>query len=362
MFIKKLLLAIVSFFLFFSTICFANLPQFEYVNALVLSTEKSFEEAKIGGLSGLTKHGAFYWAVSDDKGQNGEPRAFAFEVTLTPSDFKVQPSKTLFFKDSQGKPFRTRVVDLEGITALGDTLIVSNEGLLNQKPREMPSLFEFSFDGKLMGQIPLPASLLPERTGKQKKGVRANGSLEGLSLSPSGSYLWMVVEQPLLQDFPEWKLGQPGFTKIFRYKRISNKWSVDSEWDYGLEKVPGSGSTEFIVLGQGCSEILALNEREVLVLERGVYTSGTQVHYDVKLFHVSLPDPLPPMKVPQRLSKQLVFDFATIKDKIPDGRGLDNFEGMTFGPEIGGHKTLLFITDDNFTSLQRTIWLALKFK
>lgn len=36
---------------------------------------------------------------------------------------------------------------------------------------------------------------------------------------------------------------------------------------------------------------------------------------------------------------------------------LDNFEGLAFGPSVGGLRTLLVVSDDNFRATQKTSFL-----
>ena len=328
----------------------------EYLNSSVFPTKERFENTQIGGLSGLTQVDGKYWAVSDDKGQFGEPRIYEFSITLNETEFKIKPSSVIILKNKNGSLFGKKVLDLEGISSNDKTFLIANEGLLNLKPREMPSILEFSNKGKLLNEIKIPEKYLPERIGEQKKGVRSNGSFEGISLAPKGNSLWVITEQPLIQEMSKWKQGEAGFSRLLIYKKKSKKWDIDSEWKYPLDLPFELGHESNVVLGQGCSEVLALGDESAIILERGVTTSGTQIFYNLKLFEVKINKNLND----SLLVKKLVFDFSTVKDKISDGKGLDNLEGIAWGPEVNGHKTLIFISDDNFTPLQRTIWIALK--
>ena len=49
------------------------------------------------------------------------------------------------------------------------------------------------------------------------------------------------------------------------------------------------------------------------------------------------------------LTKQLILNMDDLD------RHVDNVEGVTWGPTLpNGHKTLLFVTDNNFQSFQKT--------
>src|SRR5258706_15098408 len=52
------------------------------------------------------------------------------------------------------------------------------------------------------------------------------------------------------------------------------------------------------------------------------------------------------------LTKKLLLNMESL------GRFIDNIEGVTFGPALpNGHKTLLFVADDNFAATERSQFL-----
>ena len=60
------------------------------------------------------------------------------------------------------------------------------------------------------------------------------------------------------------------------------------------------------------------------------------------------------------VKKELLLDLDSIIPQLDVAWGsLDNIEGITFGPTLAnGHRTLLLISDDNFSKYQRTQALA----
>ena len=74
---------------------------------------------------------------------------------------------------------------------------------------------------------------------------------------------------------------------------------------------------------------------------------------DIRLF-VARPDPNGADATGRTpLLKELVLDFDDL------GIPLDNVEGMTFGPDLAdGRRTLVFVSDDNFSETQVTQFLA----
>jgi hypothetical protein len=50
-----------------------------------------------------------------------------------------------------------------------------------------------------------------------------------------------------------------------------------------------------------------------------------------------------------------------VKGLSPELAGLDNFEGMAFGPALAdGSRSLLVVSDDNFSPRQRTSFLIFR--
>ena len=56
------------------------------------------------------------------------------------------------------------------------------------------------------------------------------------------------------------------------------------------------------------------------------------------------------------------MDLDEILGELPTGLTVDNFEGMTFGPDLSnGKRTLILSTDNNFAARQFTQLLFLEF-
>ncbi|WP_177225871.1 esterase-like activity of phytase family protein [Arsenicibacter rosenii] len=97
-------------------------------------------------------------------------------------------------------------------------------------------------------------------------------------------------------------------------------------------------------LGNGISEILHYDTNTLLVLERCYDGKGNGT--SVKLFLATISD------ATKSLSKSLLFDFN-------DYLRPDNLEGMTWGPDENGQRTLYVISDDNFSARQTTQLIVL---
>ena len=120
--------------------------------------------------------------------------------------------------------------------------------------------------------------------------------------------------------------------------------------------------SEFGINDNGVSEILALNDHQLLVIERSgrnVSAGFNDWDYSVRVYMVDLNtasdikniDSLqdwPNKSTLQPVSKKLLIDFADYTSSA------DCIEGVTFGPEIDGHTSLIFVSDNNFQPHQQT--------
>ncbi|QIL39968.1 esterase-like activity of phytase family protein [Pedobacter sp. HDW13] len=103
----------------------------------------------------------------------------------------------------------------------------------------------------------------------------------------------------------------------------------------------------------GISEILAVNDHSLLVMERA-WAKGHDDHTFIKLYLVDLNGAENEIdntgfiqNPPKPLKKKLLFDFDSLNKHI------DNFEGITFGPKLpNGHQSLIFCVDNNFSKSQ----------
>ncbi|WP_348634527.1 esterase-like activity of phytase family protein [Staphylococcus sp. GDY8P29P] len=197
---------------------------------------------------------------------------------------------------------------------------------------------------------------------QNKHGFRNNLALEGSSFSEDGKYIWTSMEAPLLQDnqLPTIKTGAK--TRLTKYNRQGD---VISEKPYNLDSIPKKPGKNKDA-ENGIAEILTLNKKELLVLERAsvqdknnnfknyirIYkidsTSGT----DTKNIKSLQKNHVTPVK------KQLI---ANLNEQ--DIGHIDNIEGMSFGPKLpNGHDSLVLISDNNFNQKQQTNLTAFEIK
>jgi hypothetical protein len=147
----------------------------------------------------------------------------------------------------------------------------------------------------------------------------------------------------------------------------------ERSWIFILGLLRGSkpdGATPDDDFGSGISDMLALNARELIAIERGGAVVADKFFPHVRLFHVAIDEATTDVSAVESLQgvsmipakKELLLDLDSVIPQLSTGwQSLDNIEGITFGPTLeNGHKTLLLISDDNFNSTQRTQAIALE--
>lgn len=359
-----------------------ELTRFTFLGEAVVPSEPPPEieeqtHAPVGGLSALLyrPETGDYLAVSDDGARRGPARFYTLEIdaehpVLAPDGARVAGATEIL--DSEGQGFRPHTVDPEGLAPAPDGgLFVSSEGRSNRGVA--PFVRRYGRDGRMRGEVPLPARYLPAEGSGDPRGVRNNQGFESLTTSPDGRFLFAAVENALAQDGPEATVAAGSPARLLR-------WEVDGdrpagvaegslvEWTYPVDPVALPPRTPDATTVAGLVELLGLGPETLLALERS-FTE--EVGMAVKLYRVSLAEAT---EVTGRESlredlahgdvrpaaKTLLLDLTEVLAdlEIP----LDNLEGMTFGPRLpDGRRSLLLLSDDNFASprgTQRTQVLA----
>lgn len=338
---------------------FASPAVVSLAGRVVLADDLTFEGVRIGGLSALQfdpKSGSF-WALSDDRAQHGPVRAYRFRLQMsnpngTPREKPlVEIEGTLALSDAKGRPYETGSIDPEGWAAAPDGgWFLSTEPILDRNVP--PIIAKLSPAGRLEKQLELPAHFLPA----PGRGVRHNLGFEALGLSPDGRWLFAAVENALAQDGPVSSQGQASPCRVLRFDLV--KGGRPAEFVYTVEPVSAKPPRERGFQLNGLSDILVLDQNRVLVLERqfveGVGNQALvwEASFDTATEVSSLDSLSSTTWVPAR--KSILLDLAGT------GVPLENFEGMTFGPELpDGRRTLVIVSDDNFNdSQERTTFLV----
>ena len=319
----------------------------------------------VGGLSG-----AYYdpgearlYAVSDDRER---PRLLVFDVEVAPA-VRLRARRVV---PLQLPHEDRRTLDAEGVApAPGGRLFVSSEGDAADPAAPAAGIHEYRRDGRFVRSLPLPRTWLGDG---RRAGMRANGSIEALSVSPSGSRLFAAAESSLRQDGPEASFDGGALVRLLVYDLKDA--GPPREFAYRTDPMPRPDDYENPAGDGGVSEVLALGETGLLVLERIFVRERALVSpraaNTIRIYRTAL-DPAaevtgrasladgPP---PAVLAKTLVLDLAEVAAELSEPLDrLENFEAMTFGPRLpDGSPTLLLLSDDNFSSRQVTALVVLR--
>ncbi|CAH1660546.1 Phytase-like domain-containing protein [Hyphomicrobiales bacterium] len=311
---------------------------------------------RVGGLSGLAfdAAGKRWIALSDDRSEKAPARFYTLKLDYDASGFRaVNIDKAVTLLDADGQPFPIRSVDPEALRRDpgSGALYWTSEGDVNAGID--PVLRAATADGHFLREIKLPARYRVSIDSKH--GPRNNLAFEGLALTPDAGTLVIALENALVQDGPKASLTETSPVRVATFDVASGQ--PGSEWVYVTDPIRMAPAKAGGFADNGVSDILALDEGSLLVMERG-YSAGKG--NDVRLYRtdrrnatdVSAIDALSGANWTP-LGKTLVLDLATL------GVALDNFEGMDFGPRLeNGNRTLVIVSDDNFNDAQTTKFLA----
>lgn len=333
----------------------------EYLGETSIPTGTQFLKTEIGGLSGIAYHENLLYALSDDKGRINNERFYAFNLKIDKKKVSLEPKSVYEIKGLPLKDGKKPGLDPEGLIRLFDgTFLVSSEGNNDAKPREMSRIFHIDAAGKWLVDLPVPQKFLPEETGKQTKGVQNNASFEGLTASPNGLFIFAAIEKALQQDVVPNEEDNGDFIRIVKYEK-GEKFKVAAEYAYKIDALRTDSLPKEIF--RGVSEILAVSDTKVLVMERGakispkkIWTSSVAIYLAdfSKATDLSGMEKIVPAKVTSATKTKLIDFEVDLKTQRKD-KPVDNFEGLTWGPKLpDGRKTLLVISDNNFSKTQIT--------
>lgn len=252
------------------------------------------------------------------------------------------------------RPVRaTKITDEKGAVLDAEGLAVEPGGRYLVSSETEPSVRRYDRSGALLGRLPLPKALQVAPAGR----AQSNQTFEGLTLDPGSGTLTAAMEGQLAGDGKD-SVGRP----LLRFQTWQRKGS-------GTRPAPYRLSRQYaypVDAGLGVSEITALTDGRLLVLERG-FTAG--VGNTVRLY---LADPrrasdvsgvgaLPGGKAVRPARKKLLADLGACPSLGAPAHQpqtnplLDNIEGMAItGRAPGGRLRVLLVSDDNESPKQIT--------
>lgn len=313
----------------------------QYLNQADLPVDFTYDGYKVGGLSGIDYDPVTdtYFAQSNF-GEDGKPTAiYSFKFTGL---YNPDGSPQIEFKKI---PFDlSKINNVESIRRdpSGDGFWVTTEETVS-------GIYHYHFDGSQTKFGTIPNNI--------EEGAQLKKSLKGSTFSPDGSY-FVSMERSLVTD-------ETGYTRITKFNKEGN---AVAQYAYYTDK-----PSYIDAANNGISEILALNDKQLLVLEKGfdgIQDASTSSSISrVRIYEVNLEDAQNVLNISNLtsdnttlLSKKLIFN--SINPPINQSLGtketcFDNIEGMSFGPILSdGRSSLVLVSDNNSSKTQEQTQFA----
>ena len=273
-----------------------------------------------GNFSGITWLGGNEYAVVSDKSRSDG--FFIFHINIDPDTGVISHAYSNEFR-SADRPNR----DMEGITynAKDSTIYISGEA--------DNRIMEYRLDnGQRTGrQFDIPDSLMLSNP---------NYGFESLTYNASTHRYWTVSESTLPIDGTPASPSNKTRNKL-RLLSFDENLKLVAQYNYEMD-LPELKSTTAQNYCIGVSELCALDDGRVLVLERELYAPSLKLgsFVNCKLYVVDPADnaPIAP------LEKRLVTKFKTSMTGLKNN--FANYEGMCLGPRLNdGRQVLIMICD-----------------
>lgn len=274
-------------------------------------------------------------------------------LTVSPDLRRFSPCAPLTLR-SQAASIRW---DAEALTLHGDQFYAVLE-------ESLPLLERFGSDGRSLGLLS-PPELFRSATPTADSVFVPNKGLESLAVSPSGRYLFFANEFALEGDFSAPHAGTT--VRVLRRDQHSGE-----ELACAYRSQPYAGGSS----GFGISEILALSDTELLVMERDwLRGSGNVVQLFITAIETEAREPCGPEVLTRTplgelapvLKSTLVLDLASlphgevVHPGVQRNPLLDNYEALALGPLLpDGRRVVFVISDDNRRSTQVARMLVLR--
>ena len=315
---KRLLLFIIC-----SVIAIGSYAQGDTLTLVRVNKQRHFKhQVPAGNYSGITRIGKDEYAVVSDK--SPKDGYYVFRITIDSIKGYVYDVQTICFR---GVNDINR--DAEGIVYLPqtNTLLISGEAD-NQ-------IFEYQLDGnRTIRKVELPSIL---RTASRNEG------LESLAYNEQTHEIWTCAESTLPEDGAQATYSN-GIKNNIRLFSFDENLQPKSQYLYQMD-APKIHKKAYI-FAHGVSELLALDNGSLLVLEREFYVPKKKIGsyvinriYQVFPHHVLQDGNQLPM-----LDKVLLTEWKTKLNLL--SRKIANYEGMCLGPKlVDGSQVIILVSD-----------------
>jgi hypothetical protein len=344
-----------------------NINSIKLLGQYIIPLNYIYKNTVVGGLSGIDYDttSQLYYMISDDRSYKNSARFYVAKIFLTQNgidslrfvDVKnmLQPNGKAY-PNSKQDPYHTPDPEAMRYDLINKQLVWSSEGerIVNAKDTilEDPTIISVSTEGKFIDSFLIPKNLKMQTV---EKGPRQNAVFEGLTFADNYKTLFVDVEEPLYEDGPRADITDNNtYTRILKFD-IASKKNI-AQYAYKISPIPHPANPVGAFKMNGIPDILTIGDNKLLLIERS-YSTG-RFGCSIKLFTVDLNNATDISNISSLSKTDKPFIPATKKlllDMDCLGIYIDNIEGVTFGPTLpNGHKTLLFIADNNFSIFQKT--------
>ena len=345
-----------------------SISALRFIGEKIVDHNAPFKGTTIGGLSGIDYNSdeKIFYLLSDDRSVINPARFYTAKIDFSSTNINsIDFLEVYTLHQKNGMPYPSiktdpaLTPDPESIRYNAKTkqLFWSSEGerMLREKGNVLadPSITIATKEGNLISSFLLPEHLKILAT---EKGPRQNGTLEGITFSTDFNLLYAALEEPLYEDGPRAEVeATKSLVRIYKFDLTGKK--NNAQYAYPLESVAYPPLVSGLFIVNGISEIVFIGQNKLLTVERSFSTG--RLPCTIKIFITDLTNADNVMKIKslkestaKMVEKKLLLNMDDL------GIYIDNIEGVTFGPELpNGHKTLIFVSDNNFLSIEKTQFL-----
>ena len=341
-----------------------SIPSLKLMNVIEIPFDKTFQNAKVGGLSGIDydKKNDLYYLICDDRSVYNNSRFYTakiplFENKIQSIDFQSviilkNESRTAFGNWNSSPSTSADPEDIR-FNPKTNTLIWSSEGArvvtAEKQILQNPSLNFMDLKGNFLNAFTLPENL---KMHEIEKGPRNNGTLEGIAFDSRFKTIYSHTEEPLFEDGDQATTGKGGLIRLYQFD-VKTKKNI-TQFGYQLEPIALEPNPKGSFAVNGVSAIQYYGKNQLLVIERS-YSTGTQA-CTIKIFLCDLNNATNILDYPSLQNQKFKLASKKLILNMDDlGIFIDNVEGITFGPKLAnGNQSLVLVTDNNFSDKQKT--------
>ena len=341
-----------------------RIASLRWIGSFSLPTDTFFDRTEFGGISGLDRApDGTYWALSDVR---ETPRLYALRIELDQRGLHaVHIEQMVKLLDTDGQPLAARTADPEAIrlTAAGQLLIASEgQWSADAARRHPPFVREFHTDGRWVRSFELPKAF--DYADNRTTGARNNKVFESLAITPSG-VVFVANEEALIDDGPVATPEAGSWLRVIKLDPLSGTPMTQHAYalpPIPLRRPPGEGRADLSRADNGLTELLALSEDSFIAVERAyVPGEGVTVRLVLTRIEAATTDVSQIKSLPgaafQPMSRELLLELPMPLNSLQ----IDNIEAIAWGPVLAnGNRSLILVSDNNFSRLQTTQFVALE--